>query len=195
MKQFKFAVIATIILAFALIQKSNAQNHPAGLYLTTSDYLNHKLSYTTDPAHPDGTKIFAHQFLEGKTVSVVSNGQKQILEKNKIFGYRDSNGDDFRFYGNKAYQIIDSTGFFIYRADKLMQQGKGYKPIKVYYFSTKADSEMLPLTLENIAITFRENKKFRLMVDAEFKSDFSLAAFDNISKAFKIKELYTESLK
>lgn len=33
------------------------------------------------------------------------------------------------------------------------------------------------------------------MVDAEFKSDLKLDAYDNITDEYKIKELYSESLK
>jgi hypothetical protein len=181
-------MIIAIIMTFGFIQQSNAQKQSKGLYLTYSDYLSHKLSYTNDP-------IFTHEFLEGSNVTVTSNGQKHDFEKSKLFGYHDNDNNDYRFYDNKAYQIIDTTEFYIYSYDKLIQQGKGPKPTKVYYFSKKAGSEILPLTPENIAIAFPGNAKFRDMVEVAYKSDIKLDAYDELAHEYEIKELYAESLK
>ena len=188
MKKCGLPMIIVIILTFGFIQKSNAQKQTKGLYLTYADYLSHKLSYTGDP-------IATHEFLEGSNVTVVSNGQKHDFEKSKLFGYHDNANNDYRFYDNKAYQIIDTTEFCIYSYDKLIQQGKGPKPTKVYYFSKKTDSEILPLTPGNIAMAFPDNAKFRSMVEVAFKSAVNLNAYDDLTHEYEIKELYTASLK
>jgi hypothetical protein len=112
-----------------------------------------------------------------------------------LFGYHDSYGNDYRFYENKAFQVIDTTAFYIYSYDKLIQQGKGPKPTRVYYFSKKNLGEILPLTAENIAKAFPKNAKFRYMVEVAAKTDIKLDAYDNESNEYKIKELYAESLK
>lgn len=188
MKTFKFQMIAIIVMTFGLIQTSSAQKQSGGLYLTYNDYLNHKLSYTQD-------KINVHEFIGMKNVTVISNGKKVIIPKNQLFGYRDSNNNDYRFNDGKAYQIIDTTGFYIYSYDKLVQQGKGPKPTRVYFFSKKTDDTILPLTAENIAVAFPENTKFKYMVEVASKSDIKLDAYDAQLNEYKIKELYTESLK
>ena len=87
------------------------------------------------------------------------------------------------------------TSYLSYSCDKLIQQGKGLKPTKVYYFSKKTSEEILPLTSENIAKAFPKNPKFRYMVEVEAKADIKLDAYDNASNEYKIKELYAESLK
>ena len=195
MKKFKIPVIIIAIITFGFIQQSNAQTQSSGLYLTYNDYLHHTLSYATEPGNPKGNKIFIHEFLGRDKVTVISNGIKKVFAKSEIFGYHDAANNDYRFFDNKAYQIIDTTGFYIYSYDKLVQQGKGPKPTRIYYFSKKTGAEILPLTPENIAKAFPQNTKFRFMVEVASKSAISLDAYDNELNEYKIKELYAESLK
>jgi hypothetical protein len=186
MKKFKLPVILIIIITFGFIKNVNAQKQSEGLYLTYSDYVNHQLSYTD-------AKIKKNEFVGSKNVTVVSNGKKTIIAKDQLFGYHDANGD-YRYRDGKAYQIVDTTGFYIYSYDKLVQQGKGPKPTKVYYFSKKYDDAILPLTPENIAAAFPKNTKFKNMVELASRSDIKLDAYDAQSNEYKIKELYSESL-
>src|SRR5580700_608411 len=131
MKTLNLSMIM-LIITIGFSQQSNAQNQSSGLYLTLNDYQNHKLSYT-------GSPISIHEFLGGRYVTVISNGQKLQLEKSKIFGYHDNANNDYRFFNNKAYQIVDTPEFCIYSNEKLVPQasGKGPKPTMVYYFSKK----------------------------------------------------------
>jgi len=191
MKKFRLPMIVAIILTFGFIQKSNAQKQSKGLYLTYADFLSRKLSYTEDA----GNKIAIHEFIGMSKVTVTTNGQKLVLEKSKVFGYHDADGNDYRFADNKTYQVIDTTGFFIYSFDKLVQQGKGPKPTRVYYFSKTINGELLPLTFRNIAIAFPENAKFRYMVQVASVYGVRPDDYDSQTNAYKIKELYTASLK
>lgn len=192
MKKLKLAMIITV-LAIAFIPTSQAQTSK-GLYLTYGDYLNHNLSYQTDPGNPKKNMIYIHEFIGQNNVTVVRDGKKQSISKNDLFGYHDNN-NDYRFYGSKAYQIIDTTGFYIYSFDKLVQQGKGPRPTRVYYFSKNPNTDVLPLTPENIAKAFPKNHKFRYMVELASKTDIKLDAYDSQANEYKIKELYTESLR
>ncbi len=190
---FKLMMITAIILTFGFIQQSNAQKQPGGLYLTYNDYLHHKLSYSTNQA--SGNKIMIHDFIGIGNITVISNGKKLIIPKHEVFGYRDDYNNDYRFSDDKAYQIVDTKGFYISSYDKLVQQVKGPKPTKVYYFSKKNDDEILELTPGNIAKAFPKNPKFRYMVEVAAKSDINLEAYDNELNQYTIKELYAESLK
>ena len=178
-------------MALGFIQTSSAQIKANGLYLTYNDYLNHKLSYSSVIK---GDKIAIHDFLEGSTVAVISNGTKQEFSKNAVFGYRENNRD-YRFMDNKAYQIIDTEGFYMYKHDTLTPQVKGPKPVSTEYFSKNADAKILLLNMQNIDKAFASNYKFRNMVQAEFKKDGELNEFDSFLNTYKIKELYSESNK
>jgi hypothetical protein len=194
MKTNKIKVLITALLITAgYVTKANAQL--CGLYLTYNDYLTHTLSYATEPANPKGNKIFIHEFVGHSTVTVITHGKKQVFEKSNLFGYHDAANHDYRFFDEKAYRIVDTSGFYIYSYEKLVQQGKGPKPTSVYYFSKKPGSEILSLTAENITMAFPKNHKFRYMVDVEAKTDMKLDAYDNAADEYKIKELFNDSLK
>ncbi|WP_428330128.1 hypothetical protein [Mucilaginibacter sp.] len=193
MKKLKLPLTLLFILAAVSVQNSFAQKQTTGLYLTYNDYLHHKLSYTSD--EPKGTKLVIHEFIGQKNVTIINNGKKKQLPKSELFGYHDANNNDYRFFDNKAYQIVDTTGFYIYGYDRLVQEGKGPKPLRTYYFSTKSNSSIMPLTPENIAVAFPKNQKFRNMIEVESKADIRLDAYDNVSAEYKIKEIYAESLK
>lgn len=188
-------MITVIILTFGFIEQSNAQKQSKGLYLTYTDFLNHKLSYAENPANPNGNKIAIHEFIGMGKVTVTSNGKKLVFEKSKLFGYHDEEGNDYRFADSKAYQVIDTDGFYIYSYDKLVQQGKGPKPTRVYYFSKTINGQLVPLTFRNILNAFPENPKFRYMVEVASIYNVKPDAYDNEMNAYKIKELYTASLK
>jgi hypothetical protein len=191
MKKFSLPMIIVIIMTFGFTEKSNAQKQSKGLYLTYADFLNHKLSYTENA----GNQIAIHEFLGMSKVTVNSNGKKLVFEKSRLFGYHDNDGNDYRFADNKAYQVIDTTGFFIYSFEKLEQQGKGPKPTRVYYFSKTANGELQPLTFKNIESAFPENAKFRYMVEVASVYNVKPDAYDDQMNVYKIKELYTASLK
>jgi hypothetical protein len=194
MKTNRLSLITALLLIIT-VYKAQAQTQSGGLYLTYNDYATHTLRYATEPVNPKGNVILIHEFIGQKKVTVISNGKKQQFLKNTLFGYHDNYNQDYRFFDNKAYQVIDTTGFYIYSYDKLIQQGKGPKPTRTYYFSRKADSPVLPLTPENIAMAFPKNHKFRYMVEVEAKADMKLDAYDNSADEYKIKELFAESLK
>lgn len=184
-----------MIMVLGFIQKSNAQNAACGLYLTYDDYRTHTLRYATEPGSGKGNRINIHEFIGQNKITVISNGKKQVFAKSDVFGYHDGYNNDYRFYNNKAYQIIDTSGFYIYGYDRLAQQGKGPRPTRTYYFGRKVDSQILPLTSDNIALAFPKNNKFKYMVEVASKSDIKLDTYDNGSGEYKIKELYAESLK
>ncbi len=181
-----------IIMTLGFIKNSPAQTPSSGLYLTYNDFVNHKLSYGSDESHQN--KIVLHNFLEGSNMTLISNGKKQIFAKSEIFGCRENN-HDYRFQNNKAFEIVDTEGFYMYKHDKLVQRTKGLKPVTTVYFSAKANAEILELTQQNIDKAFASNYKFRNMVQAEFKTDIDLNQYDNALNKYQIKELFIESIK
>ncbi len=101
------SIIAICIVAF-LSQKTIAEAQTTGLYLTSDDFVNHKLSFETGGSN--GSKIKLNGFLESSKVVVTYNGKEQVFSKSAIFGYR-SNGQDYRFFNSTAYKILDTKDF------------------------------------------------------------------------------------
>lgn len=188
MKTIKLMIAICIMASFS--QKTIAGTHTTGLYLTSDDFINHKLSFETDGSN--GSRIKLNEFFESDKVVVTSNGKEQVFLKNEIFGYR-YNGQDYRFFKNAAYKILDTKDFYLYSSAKLIQQGKGPKPVEAYYYSSTVKSAVEPLTIKNLQNTYAEYPKFKYMVEAEFSSDNALVQYDAAIKEYKVKYLFDQS--
>jgi hypothetical protein len=188
MKTIKLMIAICIMASFS--QKTIAGTQTTGLYLTSDDFINGKLSFETDGSN--GNKIKLNEFFESGKVVVTYNGKEQVFSKNEIFGYR-SNGQDYRFFNNTAYKILDTKDFYIYSAPKLVQEGKGPKQVETYYYSTTSKSAVERLTIKNLQNTYAENAKFKYLVEAEFSSDNALVQYDAALKEYKVKYIYDQS--
>jgi len=186
----------TIILTCAIsvmtlaAQKSIASGSVTGLYLTAEDYVHHKLSFSTNGS--DKNHIRLNEFLQSAKVVVMYNGKKQTFLKSRLFGYSRDN-QDYRYFNNIAYRIIDTRDFLIYSAPRLKQQAKWSKPENEYYFSSTDTAAIVPLSIKNLEAVYVSNTKFRYMIESGFATDNSLTAYDTALKEYKVKYLYEQS--
>ncbi|NCD69540.1 hypothetical protein [Mucilaginibacter agri] len=180
--------IKVLLAAILMLQgiASKAQN-ANGIYLNTNDYKTHKLSYQLGA----NDKLQLNTFLGGNSISVINQGKKVKLSKSEIFGYR-LNNQDYRFYNNDAYQIIDTAGFTLYSREKLAQHTKGYKPSTHYFYSVANGQPIKELTIANLAASFATRANFRYSLQNNFRSDADLISFDSAAKQYKVKYLYFE---
>jgi hypothetical protein len=102
---------------------------------------------------------------------------------------------DYRHIGHSTYQVLDTVGFYLYSNNKLVQGEKIARPTTVYYFSVGANDPVLELTLANMEKAFAQNTRFRYALEAQFRSDKQLIAYDGLLKTYKIKYVYTQSSK
>ncbi|MDN5285297.1 MAG: hypothetical protein JWR38_1571 [Mucilaginibacter sp.] len=181
-------LIAMMVISIQGI-RLHAQNTKTttGIYLTEQDFKTGKLSYILSA----NDKLQLNGFLGGKHIGLVYQGKKIKLSKSEVFGYRQNN-QDFRFFHNEAYQILDTAGFLLYSHPQLTQQGKGYKPVEGYFFSTSSAMPVLSLTIENIDKSFSAQSEFRYSVQSYFHKDADLITFDKADNQYEIKHLYFE---
>jgi hypothetical protein len=165
-----------------------------GIYLSPGDFMQHKLSYTGDCASGDCT-IRLHELFGSSTVDMICNGKKQVFSKDKVYGYRDCKQSDYRFFGESAYQVIDTAGFYLYSVNKLVQGEKIARPQTLYYYSVRSDDPVQELTMANLEKSFAGNARFRYQLEAQFRSDNDLIAYDGLMKEYKIKYVYSQSSK
>ncbi|SFS97238.1 hypothetical protein [Mucilaginibacter polytrichastri] len=177
--------IKVLFAAILMIQGLGlkAQN-TTGVYLTENDYKDHKLTYASNT-----DKIQLNEFFGGNTIAVVNEGKKVNLNKNQIFGYRLAN-QDYRFYNNTAYKIIDTAGFTIYSREKLTQQAKGYAPVVKYFYSVNNKQAVKDLTVANLTASFPKATDFRYSLQNNFRNDAELASYDKVAKQYEVKYLY-----
>lgn len=177
--------IKVLFTAILIIQGLSLKaQSTSGVYLNENDYKDHKLTYASNT-----NAIQLNEFFGGSSISVVSEGKKVNLNKSEIFGYRLAN-QDYRFYNNVAYKVIDTTGFTIYSREKLVQDTKGYKPATKYFFSVNDKQEVKELTVANLSASFPQATDFRYSLQNNFRSDADLVAYDHVANQYKVKYLY-----
>jgi hypothetical protein len=188
-----YLLSAVIFINMAFAQKENLQK--AGLYLTSSDFVNQKLTYAIDCINSED-KIKINELFGASHGYIVYRGEKHSFDRNQIFGYRSCNHKNYRFFKNEIYQILDTLDFYIYYQYKMEEvtKGKGLVKTDEYFFSRNGKDEIKPLNSDNLKMAFPANARFHYALDADFRSDKDLIAYDSFQKIYKIKYLYNESL-
>jgi hypothetical protein len=112
-------------------------------------------------------------------------------------GVQQKDGKYYRSYENKAYEILDTASFYLYYRYQYKDKPKGEGMIKtgVYFFSKDAAGPIELLTLANLKKAYPDNHAFHYAMDAQFRNDQELAAYDPYAKCYKIKYVYSQSLK
>src|ERR1700753_1620663 len=59
------------------------------------------------------------------------------------------------------YHTLDTTGFYLYSLNKLVQGEKIARPQTVYYFSVGSAEPLMELTMVNLENAFAKNTRFR----------------------------------
>ncbi len=101
-----------------------------------------------------------------------------------------------RIYHKEKFQVVDTTAFYLYTQNKnvVPAGGKGMYRTDLYFFSTTADSPILPLTIENLKSAYPDKSAFHYALDAYFNSDKQLMAYDVYAKMYKLKFLFLQTL-
>jgi hypothetical protein len=189
-------IIWSVLVLTIATTRTAAQTAIAGLYMTAADFHQQKITYPVDCS--DGSnKLRVNNFFESTSGVVVSNGVKHRFYKVNVYGYKNCKSENYRFDYKTAYRIIDTAGFFIYYRSIQAEpaKGKGLVKTDAYFFSVHPDSTIQPLTLNNLKKAYPGNHSFHYALDAQFRSDKDLLAYDPYQKTYKVKYLYEKSLK
>lgn len=188
-------LIAKILFTMLIMQyQVKAQSGKYGIFLSSDDYTHHKLSYGMDSISKNN-KLVLHPSTGASTICVITNGKKNVFKKKDIFGYR-TNGKDYRVVNGEAFTIVDTLDFFVYSKIIELPLLKWHtEKATCYYFSNSINSAIEPLTKANIENTFTYNQQFELYLNASFKTDQELMAYDKRVKKYKLKYLYEQFLK
>lgn len=196
MKKINLLVVVAGLFAFS--PAATAQKDSSGIYKTAEDFQNKKLSYAIN-YKKEKHKIKDNILFNADKIIVRHNGEKYTLVKSETYGFKNVKGVVFRFVDNKNYKVLN-TGepILIYVYDNTVHSGKNAsnKPYQwEYYFSKDAASPPQALTLTNVKATFPENHQLHDALDAQFKSDKELYAYDSFHKMYKLNWIYKSSVK
>ena len=189
-----------VILASTLLSilSASAQRDSSGIYKTTEDFQQRRLSYAIN-CKTEKHKINPNVFFKVAVVKVKHQGTTYTFKKSEVFGYRTCDGKEYKFVDDKEYSILNPTEpLIIYMYQHPAHSGKDvskgmYQP--QYFFSKDASSPLQDFTKANLKAAFPGNHKFHDALDANFKEDKDLVNYDNFHKIYKINRLYSSSMK
>ena len=78
----------------------------------------------------------------------------------------------------------------LYSREKLSPSVKGPKQEEVYFYSVNMSQPVIALTVPNLWNSFPGQTDFRYSIQSNFNNDADLAAYDRLSKQYKIKYLF-----
>jgi hypothetical protein len=182
----------TVVLMMCMSIPVTAQQKMAGIYKTMNDYLDNHLSYSKDSCQGI-PKINLHGLFARDYVSIQYNGNNIHLKKTDFFAYRLTNGEVYRIAGSNPYQLLNKGPHLLLYKRKIAVNPKEFPSGKFkYYFSTDQDNTLQELTAWNIKKAFPANTSLHDLVDALFKTDDDLVAYDRFHEMYKLEWLLTE---
>jgi hypothetical protein len=187
----KYLNIAALSMMLCPVCSVSAQS---GIYNTAADYSNNKLTYETQCSTSKNNNIRLHNYFGyAPYVTVVAGGIKHRLKKSEVYGFRNCNNEVFRFYKNKEYKLSEAGHICIYTAQQNITQGKSFKLVNGYYFSTSFTGPILPLTYGNLENAYAGNEKFCELLE-QFSGTNDASAYDSRHKTYKINYLFAKSI-
>jgi hypothetical protein len=180
------SLISASLLSLTTLFHAEAQS---GIYLTATDLKNNTLQFASDGC-THCLKVRTNDFFSrSSTLTVISGGEKHRLKKSEVFGYKDDDGNTFRFFNDDAYKIEEAGSIFIYARQRNVAQSKGFKVVNDYYFSD-GTGDIYPLTVGNVQRIFAGNNNFIAAVKAY---NGRLADYDQANNTYAINLLYRMS--
>ena len=188
MKKINPIVVFLFIILMSSFAGKDSSESKSGIYLTENDYINHRISYA------GADKIMLNKFTAGDNVKIIINGESKKIAKKDIYGFHSSDNNDFRFYKNELYQIVESEKLFVYKnyATTSLQGGKGSIKQEFFYYSLKGNEPLIPLTISNLRKSFSNNIKFQELLDT-VKSDEELTYYVTYMQQLKVEYLFKKS--
>ncbi|MGE5354950.1 MAG: hypothetical protein ACM3PT_01845 [Deltaproteobacteria bacterium] len=174
--------IFLIVLFLAIIFNTYSQN--CGIYNSATDYKNSNFSN-------QGSKILVDLFFKPNYVKLKTNDNSIYFNKDSIWGVKNENSI-FRFYNSKKYELVENEEIFIYKT--FVQARIKADRIK-YFYSQNPESEILPLTIENLENSFSTNTKFIDLLHVSILKDENLYDFDKHCNNLRITNLFILSNK
>jgi hypothetical protein len=192
-KKFVNAIALFITCMFAAVTLTAAQAvRTSGVYLTATDYENKRLAFAGDCGSKTH-KLTPHDFPNKPFIDVKHESEKHRYAKSDLFGFRECDGQDYRFGSNLNYQILEAGELYIYARDVWVSRGRTNQTVRKYYFSVGDNGQILMLNLENLKGAFPENHRFHDWLDATFGDGQNLADYDKFHKMFRINHLLIAS--
>jgi hypothetical protein len=163
-----------------------------GVYLSLNDFKAGILTYDID-CNMEKQKIKLYNFMAKPYFDVWYKGEKIRLQKNEVYGFKNCHDETFRFYDNMEFRVAQVDVICIYIQEQMVFSDKAGKDSYSYYFSVTPGSALKPLNNINLKNAYPQNRTFHKLLDEKINS-VNIADYDSLQKAYKINQVYLESL-
>ena len=162
-----------------------------GIYRNASDFK--QRYYWIKSNTNEKFKVYPHKHFHTNEIKVVCGDSIFNIAKADIYGYTDKEGNQYRFFNNQQYKIINPTENVLLYSKQVLGGPKGNTPTLTYFFSKDAASPLSELSILNVKNTFRENPQLIEKFDLHFKNDIDLIQYDAYNKSYRINHLINTS--
>ena len=174
---------------------ASADSRWAGVFLTATDYRTESPAAKiacSSASQPIDRQSFAHS----ATVQVGDPrlGSAIRYPKDSVFGFRACDGTTVRFVAGENYQLVQESPLYLYDVQRTVDVGKGREQVHDFFFSVAADDSIRPLTRAALKHAYSTNRKFRDLLDLNFRTDEELTQFDGGKNEFKVALILRECL-
>jgi hypothetical protein len=170
-----------------------AQKGNEGIYLSTNDFTNGKISYSHNIT--DGKYKFCLHDISFKSHIKIIAGNKIIrVNKDSVYGYRDKENTCYRFYNKGTFKILNpSEKIILYSNTSLVGSPRNIHRLTNYFFSADAASPIYQLTKWNLKMALDKDVYYHELLDVYFQDDDELTAYDSFNKIYLLNRVYDGS--
>jgi len=179
-----------LIASYCSMTTVKAQPACSGVYLTANDFIVGKLYYAS--ACRRTSKDSYYRLLANSHFFIIQPGWAwRRIDKENVFAIKSCEGQIIRIYqGNNFYLLNPGEPIPIYKTVANAVSKGSIIRVK-YCFSTDIISEIRDLTIDNLKAAFPQKDHFAETINAHFKDDSDLYAYNQINKCFELNEVYS----
>jgi hypothetical protein len=166
-----------------------AQPECSGVYLTAQDFSVGKLYYAC-ASRSTSSESYYDLLAKSHFFIIRPDYAWRRIDKRDIFAIKGCDGQIVRVcQGTNYYLLNPDEDIPIYKSVVNPVSKGGVIRVR-YSFSVDSVSEIQDLTIDNLKAAFPENRQFEMIIDASFKDDSDLYAFDKTNKCFDLNRVY-----
>lgn len=188
-RPFQVGKICFILLFFLGIPRVKGQDF-ANIFHSFSDFNNYISQVPSN--RKKLPRVNFDVFIKPHQIKVIGDNNSVLLDKKMIWGYVGEDGSFFRVKDDSLFQILNPFDSIVIYRFKSFVRSKGDVFVNSYFFGLINNSEILPLSKNNLMALFKENDQIVKQLDLQFYRDEDLIEFDVFCRCFKLIKLINE---
>jgi hypothetical protein len=181
-----------LLACTCIIARLKAQPECSGVYLTASDFMDGRLSYAS-AGRSTSKESFFNLLAKNHLFIIRPDFAWKRVSKKDVFAIKSCEGEIVRIYDGNNYYLQNLGDCIPIYKEIISPASKGNNSRVKYFFSIDPVSEIQDLTLDNLKAAFPGNHHFEHALDANFRDDSDLYAYNSTKKYFELTRVYESS--